>query len=410
LLASEAARSTLAAVASDRVSHGLATEIALARVSAHARLGDADAAEAAIADARTFAFETGNRSLELDVLVHEAALRLMQGATGETARIVDEVFRLREAPAPAFSGPYRTLWDVPHVVARALELHAFAAGTRSDIATQTSSLRDAFRAARDSSTRDQWLVANLAANCALVVRESGRLDVLDELRAWSEDVAWPDELGIQRYHLESSFGLAFALSNDRLKAFKAYRRAAEIAPSPSWRIVAMLDRIVLARAVREDHALALDELDAAREAATRIDWSLVSGESYVALLFLAQACAAVDPDAASAYLDRYRRSHAAATQSLAGRFDPRRVAHETFASGLIAAGRGRTAEAVDAFDRAHAAFRAASCTWRAALVAVERYAVLPDATSRALADASVAAFRESWLATRYATLKADSRT
>ena len=225
---------------------------------------------------------------------------------------------------------------VPLEHSRARAMHSLgvveAAGGR--YAAQLMLLRSALAEMDAVPTGDAWTRANLLMNLSFYVRDLD-LEVDAERLRGEIATAWPSDLDAQQFYILRSLGWSSALHGNSIGAFRDFRRAAEIAPTPALEVWAHADRAYLSDQLGEA-AFARDELEHGADIAQGIDWSTIVGDDRAALLHLAKQTASVAPERARALFESYRRIKTQLSSNLLNKHDRRLRAHEAFADGVIA--------------------------------------------------------------------------
>jgi hypothetical protein len=381
------------------------TERFLIRAIARGRLGDFDASHDELIDARAFALGSPFTALEMDVNFTGAYVAYMERDATYAKTLLALPLSV-EGDQQTFLNDAAPLWDADHVSARAHELRAFLAGAENDQVLQAACFQKALDRVMASETADKWLMANIASNYGMMLREFPDSGAMDELRAKVEAIEWTDDLADQRFQLARSFGMSAALRGNHVAAFRFYREAASHAPSSAARVVALVDRAMLSRELGHSSGEYLaDELDAISEAASRVNWATTPGEYYVALLLMAQLFAGSEANRAATYFERYKDLHAHSGRELYGRTDPRRAAAELATAGLIAKGRGDLANAQSLLERACAGYVEVNCDWRAANVAISLLEIDPSVQgAKTVAERVAQQNPASWIARRLAEM------
>lgn len=208
-----------------------------------------------------------------------------------------------------------------------------------------------------------------------------------------------DGTRVQYFKLTRIMGWIEALRGDELAAFRHFRTAAQLAPSPFWRVLCMTDRAYLAETTGE-RAFALDQLAEAHETASALSWNAAEQEDRMALLNLAELFASIDPPVAQRYLALFRslRTPMDSRMILAG--DPRVRALETYPAGVALLRLGERDAAKKMLLEAWEIFRGFDYSWRAALCALALYEATGETRWLGQARAQAASWPQSWVARR----------
>jgi hypothetical protein len=349
-----------------------------------------------LALARVHAFGTPSAALEADV--HLAVARW--AFAGDDFDAAATAARAALAASPSRFD--RSTYIIPLEHSRARALHSLgvveAAGGR--YAAQLALLRTAIDRMDASADRDAWTRANLLMNFAFYVRDFD----LEAEAAWLRNelaAPWPGDLDLQRFYILRSLGWSSALHGNAVGAFRDFRRAAEIAPTPALRVWAHADRAYLSNQLGES-AFARDELEQGADLAQRIDWNTIVGDDRAALLHLAKQTAAVAPERARALFESYRRIQARLSPSILNKLDRRLRAHESFADGVIARAENAPQAAREKLTNAFDIWNAIDYRWQAATAAIELAELGAGDVYRDYALAEAATRPRSWLVRRIA--------
>ena len=183
---------------------------------------------------------------------------------------------------------------------------------------------------------------------------------------------------LQYFKLTRVIGWIEALRGDELAAFRYFRTAAELAPSPHWRVLCMTDRAYLAGTTGE-RAFAMDQLYGAHEQAGAISWNDAQQEDRMTLLNLAELFAAVDPGIAQRYLALFRSLRTPMDTRMLFASDPRVPALEAYSAGMALLRLGEIEAARSSLTQAWETFRDFGYGWRAALCALGLHKATRDA-------------------------------
>ncbi len=366
------------------------------RAEALTGLGRFAEAQGALSLARIHAFGTPSAALEADV--HIAAARwAFAGDDYATASVC-----ARAALAASPSRFDRADYIVPLEHSRARALHSLgvveAAGGR--YGAQLALLRSALAELDAARPGDAWTRANLLMNLSFYVRDFD-LEADAEWLHGELEAAWPADLGVQRFYILRSLGWSAALHGNSIGAFRAFRRAVEIAPTPALEVWAHADRAYLSCQLGEG-AFARDELEHGAELAQRIDWNGIAGDDRAALLHLAKQTASVAPERARALFESYRRIKTPLSATLLNKNDRRLRAHEAFADGVIARAENAPHVAREKLTDAFEIWKAIDYRWQAATAAIELSELGAGDIYRDYARAEAAARPRSWLVRRVA--------
>jgi len=348
--------------------------------------------------ARIFVFGSGSAALEAEFYYIEAVWSTAMQDLDEMDRAA---LRALNVPVIAFD---RYDYFVPSAItcARALHMRGIVAAGREDYVSTARFLREALAAYATSPSADLWTEASLLMNWAFFVRDFDSPDDAEKLRERVRSADWPADLAQQHFEIYRALGWSSGLRGNHFGAFRDFRRAADLAPSPAHKILASVDRAFLGRELGETHS-AREELEYAATLAARIDWN-ASGEERIALVLLAQELAAFAPERAREMLERYARIKVKLSPLAVNNFDRRPRAHELFAEASVLRGCGANAAAVEKFAGAFTIWEALGYRWLAAKAALELASLGAGESYAAYGAREALHCPNSWLARRVAGL------
>jgi tetratricopeptide (TPR) repeat protein len=176
-----------------------------------------------------------------------------------------------------------------------------------------------------------------------------------------------------RMVLLSADAWLFALDGDRRTAVQKSRDANDVAPSQAWKVWALSSGANVYQSFGET-GNALADVQKARTIAASVDWNATTDEERIGLLWLAEACAAIEPAAAPGILDRYDAVTTTMdpTRTLRDRdADPRLAAWDAYVRGLVARMLGEHERAGMWLRKSAELFSSCGHLWRAALALIE---------------------------------------
>ena len=251
---------------------------------------------------------------------------------------------------------------------------------------------------RSCSARDRMLEASIIVKFAILVSE---IPVDEEIYAAArhaiERISWTDDLGRHGTLALTHFAWTTLVRGDELSAMRYLREAVGLAPSDAWRVHALAERGILYRLLGQRLA-SIDQLEHAKSIATEVDWSSCSGEEALALVTLAEALAAFDPDAAARAYEGYASLSTATSPHNGARRDKKDEAYKASVRGSIAVAQGDNESAIRDLKHAFALFERMGYRRRMLEVAVT-LSRLPR-QSHALKAVGLAAgdYYRSWIA------------
>ena len=322
-------------------------------------------------------------------LTYAQALRLWQrGALDEAELLMREQLVERERDPKAHDA----------ALASAHRFLSWVAASRGMLHEQVEHLRTAVAVLKSYCT-DPYLAAKIAHPMAVLARE---LDVPGLARQTSEFVGgirWSPDLAVEHFQVLRSLSWCDALDGDGIGALRKLHVAEDVAPTPTARLVAQIDRVYLLQHVLDAGSHEL--LGQVRSAAARIDWNRTGGEDRLALLSAAEAVAEVDPIDASGFVSRYKTLATGSDATLQqARGDIRLDAFEAYTTAVIQRRLGETQIAIALFKAAYEIFDRVGYRWRAALAAIEIGELSADTQWFALAARAIESFPRSWIARR----------
>jgi hypothetical protein len=378
------------------VPHRLRATALIVRSAVSTILGRFVRAEEDLSAARIHVYSDRCAALEAEFEYYSAMLRWVQGdfAGGETAarRILD----IENAGEPAEG-------SVPPLAAtrsRAVMILGYEVAREGRFRAYVDLLLHALAELDCGDERDPYLEAVLLRDLAFGARELDLSTVAAVVRERAEVLPWVQELDEQHAHVLRSLGWCAALAGDHLGALRNLRLSAEIAPAPTWRLLALVERSYLAREL-DQAILAEEELRLAQDLSLTIEWERTSGEESFGLLHLALLTAERDPAAARAWLDRYESLHQNTSPLLLGRPDPRARALELYARGNLAEAEGLAARAISLYTDAFELWDRLGCSWRAALAASKLARTTGAAPFVEYEERAARERPDSWLALQY---------
>ena len=285
------------------------------------------------------------------------------------------------------------------VLARELDAWLYAPLEQyRDVATR---LIQTFYYLKSLPTRYRIVEANILHSISIFAMEMDLPGMYQELcRA---DIAWTADLAAKHFAFVHQLAWCAALQGDFHGALRQLRLACDIAPTKPWKIMALVDRYLVAENVDGFSGIfAAEERDHICRLVDEVDWETLNGEERVALLYAAELLAQGDAAQASACLDRYERLPLPMSPLLAFRNDRRLKAKELYVKGLVARAQGKTVGARFAFEAAHLIWSEIGYEWRSALAALAASSIEKDEKLMARAVEVAAKFPRSWLSSRIA--------
>jgi hypothetical protein len=359
-------------------------EFAMIRGAAYHRAEQTDEAERAFFDARVYLWSTRDAELQAELEYYEALFAW-------SARNLDAAARhARAALNPASQS----------VHARALELLGAIAASAGNYLAQADYLDRALTHLERFESRDVWVEGHILYNLSILARELHLDSIAERIGGRVESLPWTDETAVPRFEALRHVGWCNALAGNHVKAFRLLRESADVAPSTPWRIVAFLERSLLAREMGEA-LFAEDEMQGAERLAAGFDWNNSSGDERLALLHLAEITAERAPDIAQRHIERYRSIKHKMSALHAFRADRRLRALECYAEAAVARALGHADRAALLFSEAFDIWSSIGYAWRAIVTSLSLYELTGEARFREYATINIQRFSASWIARRY---------
>jgi len=358
--------------------------------TALARRGEFENAHEALANAKGYAVSTGDRELITEGAYYRALTAFMRGDLAETEDIASVTLDDQGGSAHA----------------RLLELLGLVAAIRGDVERQIMMLLAANEHLIRLNARDVWLEANVLNNLAVPVAETNPPEIAAFVRDRASAIEWNDELQLLRSYVVRHLAWLEALAGNHLSAYRHFRTAIGLGPTPARRTEAYVGLGYLALEMGET-INAAECIAEAEELVGQVDWSASNDERLV-LLHLATLVAPSDPVRAAQHIDRYKSiSKQINPMYVTAHGDPLLRAKESHSFGLVANAQHGAAFALPLLHEAHRLFRSVSSDWRAAVVALDIHELNGEPAMLTYAREHAARIPHSWLARRVARL-ADS--
>ncbi len=290
--------------------------------------------------------------------------------------------------------------EAPEVQVQALTLIAAVHARNGDYRAQVATLDEALGALSLFSERDVGLEAGVLLHIAAPTADLHLVDLAAQVSLRAKSLAWTADIASQQCQVLTELAWGRSLVGDHLGAFRLLRSAADVAPTPPARLLAILHRAFLAKELGE-HVMAAEELDFAQRLAEGILWDETSGDERDSLRLLAELVAAVSPERAQRLLDRYRAIKTPISPLFLATSDRRWRAEECLAFGVVARAQGQMERAHTLLEEAFDIWSKINYIWRATRVAIELAEISDDARFVNYARSHIEQFPNSWLARRW---------
>ena len=271
-------------------------------------------------------------------------------------------------------------WHADVVSVRALSLRGFVAIAKHRYAEALELFRFAAAAYAACSEHDGDLAAQIELQVAsleltLLSREVPGSHTLPDARRIANGSFARSVATATRMQIRALDAWLSAHDGEAERALELMQAAEDLAPTPAWRVWALAGRAAVASAFGETKS-AYGHARAAQRIAENVDWESTFGEERVSLLLLAEVLAAIAPEEAATYFQRYDSVTSSMAPLSALRDDPRLAALHDHVGGLVSRIRGETQHALQLLQNAYRTFRECGNLWRSALSLIEL-----DATS-----------------------------
>lgn len=284
---------------------------------------------------------------------------------------------------------------------RAWIVRSWVYARRRELKRQVEALDTALAIQSEASKPDQLLRASAIFTLAVLAREMALPETLATVRRAAANFPWTNSLRVQQFQVTRLLAWTDALAGNELQAFRGLKAAQQIAPSPYWQVICLLDRASLARATGEI-AFAEDQTWEADRQAQQLNWSDTNEEERSALLLLAERFAEVDPPTAQRYLAQFRSISTPVLPMLAYSGDARVRAFAQYSAGVALSMLGEAEEAEAALREAWQIFEDFEYGWRSALTALALYETTRDEHWLTRAEQRIAPWPNSWIARKVA--------
>lgn len=343
-------------------------ELVLLLAVAHSRLGDEDRADSLLRDAYVYGVSATDLALEAEVEYYRALMALGEG---DLPRAREACRRgLEVATSPTRSTQSEGVVPLGHVVARTYELLGIVDAAEGRYQDLIQNVRLALATLDRCVLPDVFQEAFALKNLAIVARD---FDITDDAQLLSTRVpalAWTEDVCRVEFTTVEALGWCSALRGDSVGALRLFRRAGSTASTVPERIIIGVDRALLAREFGH-RAMVIEEVEHAISTAYKFDWEKAPDDSRDALLFLAQAAAAIAPINAREMIDRYTAIRNSMDVTFAARLEPRARAEEAYTQGLVLRAEGRLTASAERLQAAFETWESIGYEWRAARAALE---------------------------------------
>ena len=231
------------------------------------------------------------------------------------------------------------------VRAKAYDLLGVLAAVRENYDEQAALVVMAFEELDKVGIVDKFFETRLLYNLAVIARDLDLHESFDFVSQRVSEYEFSPCTKLTEFNIRRALGWCSANRGNHLGALRQFRLSADAAPSIPWRIIAILDRALLARELHESHS-AQEELDYALRLYQNVDWEATRDEERSALLILAQHLAASDPAKARVVLNRHESLTTPLPFSSLGAHDRRFAADIAYGTAQVLRAEGRFKESI----------------------------------------------------------------
>lgn len=291
-----------------------------------------------------------------------------------------------------------------HVRALALELLGMIASDREQFDVAAVRFREALSEVDGAPFRDEWVSAFITANVAVLARDFPWSADTAFLQERIERVRWTPAVASRRYYCFHGLGWCYAHEGNHVGALRAFHQGADVAPTVPLRVAAWADHAMLGRELGSTIGSEASARYAADLAAS-VNWEAASDNEHLALLFLAEALAPTDVPAARAALKQYDDIRTSLETAESLRVNPGNIRIQAFerrAEAVVARAEGLIPRAHALFCEEYNIWRRLGSEPRAAVAALDAYALDGDCALLEFARNAAVSTPSSWIARRVA--------
>lgn len=343
-------------------------EVALLRGVARLRIGDREEARQGLREAFVYSISALDPGLEAEVFFYEGLAALEAGDVAAARKSCLGALVAANA-GPATIGAVGVV-PTEHVVARVQELLAVVSSLDGRYGEALDFARRSLETLDACAAFDVYNGAFALRNLAVFARDIDNADDAAKLAARVPTFAWTDDIRHVEFTTREALGWCAALRGNSVDALRSFRAAASAATTIPEQITIGVDRALVAREFGH-HPLVAEEIDHALGLVRTFDWERAAGDTREALLFVAQAAAALAPSEARAALDRHTAIRNAMDGSFAARAEPRARAEEAYTHGVVLRAEGRLKASMERLTFAFETWAKLGFAWRAGRAALE---------------------------------------
>ncbi len=237
--------------------------------------------------ARVKAFEAGYPEIRAEIEYFFAVQHLNNGsleaARACAMRMINAEPQEHQAPAARS----RTL-NLAELKLRGYDVLSVLAAREQRNIERAEFLRLGLEQLGCSTEHDHYVECVTLTNLAVACSQSSNKDLHDFVKMRVERMQFASFTKKYAFEIYRAIGLGSAMHGDHLGALRLLRHSADVAPSTSSKIKALVDRSLLAREFGENLS-ADEEAEYALRLSKQVDWKAEKGRELYALLGLAQA-------------------------------------------------------------------------------------------------------------------------
>jgi len=273
------------------------------------------------------------------------------------------------------------------------------AAKRGNYAEQARLLLRGVELLQSSSPVDVGMLGAAARALCALARDVAVAGLATSAHQIYNEVPWTADLAIDQFMSARTLGWALAMqgAGRYFEALRLMHKASSIAPSESWRVIALLDRAALKRYAGEAASASAD-LYEAFELGKTVDWSMAADESRLALVTMAELFAQVDVREASSLLAQYAEVQDSVSPRLQMLGDPRTEAYRSYVAGVVQEALNEPRKAKRLLEGAYAAWNDGGYAWQAARTALHLFRVSGESAWWETARAKIREYPDSWIA------------
>ena len=362
------------------VGHRLEAESQLA--IAFATLNDYLSANALIANFKTPEAERLPAPLRDELLYVEALVAWMAGKLGESEAALE-----------------RSANSTPMVHGRNVMLKSWISAKRERYDEQAKLMLEGAEIVQTAEVRDVGLLANAARVVCNAAREIYVPALLSRAEELYNSIEWTTDLPVEHFNAARTLGWAMALQGTEryFESLKLLHQASSLAPTPAWKVWALLDRAAMKRYAGELGASGAD-LYEALDLVESVNWGETTDVERTGLLYAAELLATVNSSGAAALLQRFNQIRESFSSRLSVRGDRLIEAAIAYSTGVVQQALNDGRKARHFLESAYFVYEEIGFKWRAARTAFHLHQITQDPSWHEAARRQIRDFPNSWIA------------